>query len=124
MYEITNQTPKNWDDYIKLLISTHKALHPDKTQGTIFGSNDNVEKSGGGKRVPNAMEIDEIKRKEGKSLQYYQICIGKGFKSKAKSYNTVDCYDKPRNEDKRPQKGSFQSTFSLGPRNKNQSFKA
>ena len=39
-------------------------------------------------------------------------------------YNIVDCYDKPGNEDKRPQKSSSQSTFSLGSRNKNQSFKA
>ena len=68
MYEITNQTPKNWDDYIKLLISAYKALYPDKTQGIIFSSNGNVEKSRGGKRDPDAMEIDEVKKKEGKSL--------------------------------------------------------
>jgi len=119
MYEITNQTPKNWDDYIKLLISAYKALHPDKTQGTIFGLDGNVEKSGGGKRDLDIMEIDEVKKKEEKSLRYCQICAGKGFKSKAKSHNTVDCYDKPRNEDKRPQKSSSQSIFSLGSRNKN-----
>jgi len=70
------------------------------------------------------MEIDEVKKKEGKSLRYYQICAGKGFKSKAKSHNIVDCYDKPGNEDKRPQKSSSQSTFSLGSRNQNQFFKA
>ena len=70
------------------------------------------------------MEIDEVKKKEGKSLRYCQICADKGFKSKAKSHNTVDCYDKPGNKDKRPQKSSSQSTFSLGSRNKNQSFKA
>jgi len=68
MYEITNQTPKNWDDYIKLLISAYKALYLDKTQGTIFGLDGNVEESGGGKRDPDAMEIDEVKKKEGKSL--------------------------------------------------------
>ena len=39
-------------------------------------------------------------------------------------YNIVDCYDKPGNEDKRSQKSFSQSTFSLGSRNKNQSFKA
>ena len=68
MYEITNQTPKNWDDYIKLLISAYKALYPDKTQGTIFGSDGNVEKSRGGKRDSDTMEIDEVKKKKGKSL--------------------------------------------------------
>ena len=36
MYEITNQTPKNWDDYIKLLISAYKALYPDKTQYNLW----------------------------------------------------------------------------------------
>jgi len=64
MYEITNQTPKNWDDYIKLLISTYKVLHPDKTQGAIFGPDGNVEKSGGERKDPDAMEIDEVKKKK------------------------------------------------------------
>ena len=68
MYEITNQTPKNWNDYIKLLISAYKALHPDKTQGTIFGSEGNIEKSGGGKRDSDAMEIDEVKKKKRKEF--------------------------------------------------------
>jgi len=76
-------------------MSAYKALHPDKTQGTIFGSDSNVEKSGGGKKDPDTMKIDEVKKKEGKSLQYCQICAGKDFKSKAKSHNIVDCYDKP-----------------------------
>jgi len=49
IYEITNQTPKNWDDYIKLLMSVYKALHLDKTQDAIFGLDSNVERSGGGK---------------------------------------------------------------------------
>ena len=124
MYEITNQTPKNWDDYIKLLISIYKTLHPDKTQGTIFDSDGNVEKSRGEKKNSDTIEINEVKKNEGKSLQYYQIYVDKGFKSKAKSHNIVDCYDKSGNEDKRPQKSSFQSTFSLGSRNKNQFFKA
>jgi len=43
------------------------------------------------------MEIDEIQKKEGKSLWYYQICAGKDFKNKAKLHNTIDCYNKPRN---------------------------
>ena len=30
IYEITNQSPKIWDDYLKLLIQAYKALHPDK----------------------------------------------------------------------------------------------
>jgi len=71
------------------------------------------------------MEIDEIHKKEKKNLQYYQICTGKGFKNKAKMHNTVDCYDKPGNEDKRPYKTSSQKPSPLGlSKNKNQSFRA
>jgi len=70
------------------------------------------------------MEIDEIQRKEGKSLRYCQICAEKGFKNKSKMHNTVDCYNKPGNEDKRPHKTSSQKPSPLGPsKNKNQSFR-
>jgi len=89
IYEITNQSPKTWDDYLKLLMQAHKALHPDKTQGTIFGPEAIGEKSGG-KKNPDAIEIDEIQRKEGKNLRYCQICAGKGFKNKSKMHNTVE----------------------------------
>jgi len=124
IYEITNQSPKTWDDYLKLLMQAYKALHPNKAQGAIFGPEANIEKSGG-KKNPDAMEIDEIQKKEGKMLQYCQICAGKGFKNKAKSHNTVDCYDKPGNEDKCPHRPPFQKLSPLGPnKNKNQSFRA
>jgi len=124
IYEITNQSPKTWDDYLKLLMQAYKALHLDKAQGAIFGPEANGEKSGG-KKDPDAMEIDEIQKKEGKNLQYYQICAGKGFKNKAKLHNTADCYDKPGNEDKRPHKISSQKPSPPGPnKNKNQLFRA
>jgi len=124
IYEITNQSPKTWDDYLKLLMQAYKALHPDKAQGAIFGPEANVEKSGG-KKDPDAMEIDEIHKKEGKNLRYCQICTGKGFKNKAKTHNTADCYDKPGNEDKHPHKTSSQKPSPPGPnKNKNQSFRA
>jgi len=66
IYEITNQSPKTWDDYLKLLMQVYKALYPDKTQGTIFGPEAIGEKSRGKKDL-DAMKIDEIQRKEGKS---------------------------------------------------------
>ena len=75
-------------------MQAYKALHPDKAQGTIFGLEAIGEKSRE-KKNPDAMEIDEIQKKEGKSLWYCQICAGKGFKNKSKMHNTVDCYDKP-----------------------------
>jgi len=105
-------------------MQAYKALHLDKAQGAIFGPEANGEKSGG-KKDPDAMEIDEIQKKEGKNLRYCQICAGKGFKNKAKSHNTVDCYDKPGNEDKRPHKISSQKPSPPGlSKNKNQSFRA
>jgi len=105
-------------------MQAYKALHPDKAQGAIFGPEANVEKSGGKKDL-DTMEIDEIQKKEGKNLRYCQIYAGKGFKNKAKTHNTIDCYDKPGNEDKRPHKTSSQKLSPLGPsKNKNQSFRA
>jgi len=67
IYEITNQSPKTWDDYLKLLMQAYKALYLDKAQSTIFGPKANEEKSGG-KKNPDAMEIDEIQKKERKNL--------------------------------------------------------
>ena len=105
-------------------MQAYKALYPDKTQGAIFGPEAIGEKSRG-KKDPDAMKIDEIQRKEGKSSWYYQICTGKGFKNKSKKYNTVDCYNKPDNEDKHSYKTSSQKPSPLGPsKNKNQSFRA
>jgi len=80
-------------------MQAYKALYPDKAQGAIFGPEAIGEKSKEKKDL-DAMEINEIQRKEGKSLQYYQIYTRKGFKNKSKIYNTVDCYDKPSNKDK------------------------
>ena len=114
IYEITNQSPKIWDDYLKLLMQVYKALYPDKAQGTIFGPEANIEKSGG-KKDPDAMEIDEIHKKEGKNLRYCQIYAGKGFKNKAKTHNTVDYYDKPGNENKCSHKTSSQKPSQPGP---------
>ena len=62
---------------------------------------------------------NKIQRKEGKSLWYCWIYAGKGFKNKLKMYNTVDCYDKPSNENKYPYKTSFQKPSPLGPSKNN-----
>jgi len=67
IYKITNQSPRTWDDYLKLLMQAYKTLHPDKAQSAIFGPEANEEKSGG-KKDPDAMEIDEIQKKKGKML--------------------------------------------------------
>jgi len=71
------------------------------------------------------MEIGEIQKKERKNLQYCQICAGKGFKNKVKSYNITDCYDKPGNKDKHPYKTFSQRPSPPGPSKiKNQLFRA
>ena len=59
IYKITNQSPKTWDDYLKLLMQAYKALYLNKTQGTIFGPKAIGEKSRG-KKDPDTIEIDEI----------------------------------------------------------------
>ena len=103
-------------------MQAYKALYLDKTQGTIFGLEAIGEKSRKKKDL-DAIEINEIQRKEEKSLQYCQIYARKGFKNKSKTHNTVDCYDKPGNEDKHPYKTSSQKLSPPGPsKNKNQSF--
>ena len=66
-YEITNQSPKTWNEYLKLLIQAYKALYPDKVQGAIF-SPEAIEEKSGEKKDPDIMEIDEIQRKKKKSL--------------------------------------------------------
>jgi len=48
-------------------MQAYKALHLDKAQGTIFGLKAIGEKSRGKKDL-DAMEINEIQKKEGKSL--------------------------------------------------------
>jgi len=58
IYEITNQSPKTWDNYLKLLMQAYKALYLDKTQDAIFGPEAIGEKSKGKKDL-DAMEIDE-----------------------------------------------------------------
>ena len=123
IYEITNQSPKTWDDYLKLLMQAYKALYLDKAQGTIFGPETIGEKSKG-KKDPDAIEIDEIQRKEGKSLRYCQIYARKDFKNKSKMHNTVDYYNKPGNENKCSHKTSSQKPSPPSPsKNKNQSFR-
>ena len=48
-------------------MQAYKALYLDKAQGTIFSPEAIVEKSGEKKDL-DTMEIDEIQKKEGKSL--------------------------------------------------------
>jgi len=120
IYEITNQSPKTYNDYLQ----AYKASYLDKVQSAIFGP-EAIEKKSREKKDPDVIEIDEIQKKKGKSLQYCQICAGKGFKNKSKMHNMVDCYDKPGNEDKHPHKTFSQKPSPLGPsKNKNQSFRA
>ena len=49
-------------------MSIYKALHLDKTQGAIFGLDGNIEKSGGGKKNSDTIEINKVKKKKEKIL--------------------------------------------------------
>jgi len=44
IYEITNQSPKTWDDYLKLLMEAYKALHLDKAQEASSAETSSVRK--------------------------------------------------------------------------------
>ena len=55
-------------------MSAYKVLHPDKTQGTIFSSDSNVEKSGEEKIDVDAMEIDEVKKKREEFMILSNMC--------------------------------------------------
>jgi hypothetical protein len=121
MYEVSDTMPKYWEAYLELLLKAYKALHPEKSKSAIFGNGNG---SGNGKKNPdpNAMEIDEAKKSKGKApaqansqeakKKYCQICAGKGYKAKASSHNTVDCWEKPGNEGKKP---SFKNSSSNNP---------
>lgn len=126
--EISGKTPTKWEDYLELLLLSYKALHPEKTKSVIFGTGNNAK--GNGSHEPDAMEIDAAKKSKGKTPEkvnsqeqkqrYCQICAGKGLKAKSKTHNTVDCWDKPGNEGKRPNfnKNSSSSASASGQGNK------
>ena len=105
-------------------MQAYKVLYPDKAQDAIF-SLEAIEEKSRGKKDPDTIEIDEIQRKEEKSLQYCQIYAGEDFKNKSKIHNTVGYYDKPSNKNKHPHKTPFQKSSLLGPsKNKNQLLRA
>lgn len=121
LFKLTNKLPTKWEEYLELLLSAYKALHPEKAKGSIFGNKGNGNGNG---KDPNAMEID-LASKKGKGKEqhansaerksrYCHICAGKGNKTKAKTHNTEDCYDKPGNEGKRPAPKPSTSTPTQG----------
>ncbi|KAJ3752043.1 hypothetical protein EV360DRAFT_75707 [Lentinula raphanica] len=109
--EISGKTPTKWEDYLELLLLSYKALHPEKIRSVIFGTGNNAK--GNGSHEPDAMEIDAAKKSKGKTPE-------KGLKAKSKTHNTVDCWDKPGNEGKRPNfnKNSSSSASASGQGNK------
>ncbi|THU90917.1 hypothetical protein K435DRAFT_675138, partial [Dendrothele bispora CBS 962.96] len=111
MVKVADKLPTKWDEFLELLLETWKALHPEKSKYSIFGNGN--KKGSENTTDPNAMQIDQANKGKGKQKEqanttetkknkYCQICAGKGLKSKSKTHNTNDCYDKPGNEHKRP----------------------
>ena len=104
MYDVGGNLPTKWEEYLALLMKAYKALHPEKAQGSIFGT---ASTSGGATKDPNAMEIDEAKKKKAKEAnsqektgKWCKHCAAKGLTRRAKTHNTADCRDKPGNENK------------------------
>ena len=120
--EVHEGLPKLWEPYLELLLKAYKAMHPEKAKSVIFGNGNNSSKSAT-TSDPDAMEIDSAKKNKNKGKakeansqevkrKHCVICSGKGFKTKATSHNTSDCYDKPGNEHKKPAPRNSSSTPS------------
>lgn len=115
---ISGQIPTDWEKYIELLLQVYKELHPDKAKESIFKadstgkSNDAKETSGGGKTKENNSANTS-------TAKFCQICSGKGKRTRAKTHNTNDCYDKPGNESKRPQQQSTSQASGSKPSGNN-----
>ena len=56
---------------------------------------------------------------KGKEKRYCQICAGKGKSRASGTHNTVDCYDKPGKESKRPAQKKATSSSSSSSNTKN-----
>ena len=113
--------PKDWEEYLEILLSTYKELHPEKAKGSIFGDG-NTNKDNHGVKNDSA-NASKGKGKEANSQQvvakFCQICAGKGLTNKAKRHNTADCWDKPGNEHKRPAPRTTMSSSSSSSSNGN-----
>ena len=109
--KLMGKIPTDWKEYLAIQVEAYKQIHPEKVHSSIFGNGKtatgNGNTSGGKAKDPNAMEIDHAKRdgddkpSEPKK-KFCQICFSRGLKSKSKTHNTNDCYDKVGNEGKRP----------------------
>jgi len=63
-------------------MSLYKALYLDKIQSAIFGSDSNVKKSREGKKDPDVMEIDEVKKKKRRVYNNVRYVQAKALKIK------------------------------------------
>lgn len=109
--KVSNTVPKKWTEFMDILILMYKELHPKKVQSHIFqngkkdkdNGNSTSNDKGKGKQEANSSNTQKAKK-------FCKICDAMGKKSKAKSHNTDDCYDKPGNESKRPAASSSLSS--------------
>ncbi|KAF8652825.1 hypothetical protein AX16_004148 [Volvariella volvacea WC 439] len=100
MYEIEGKLPNNWDAYLKLLLKAFKALHPDCTKGSIFGTGSSNEKE----KDPNTMEVDSAKKTKGKEVnsqtfekKFCSYC-NKNNPCYKNIHNTANCQFKPKDK--------------------------
>lgn len=109
MLEVERRLPDQWDDYLELLLKAFKALHPDRTKGTIFGT-------GNGKgKEPDAMNVDTAKKTKGKGKKeansqsaekkFCSYCNKHNSRYK-NTHNTANCRAKAKDEKSSPSKSS------------------
>lgn len=84
--------PNVWTQFLDILLSINKILHPERTQGTVFGSKDKRED-------PDSMDVDnsDVKRsKKGKGREANTTEANSNQKfchiCRRRSHNTDECF--------------------------------
>ena len=118
-----------WDNYLDVALEIYKYLHAGKLAQQMASSGHSKGKgnnnNGGGRKDPNSMEVDAQSMSKGKGKdgdkpkKFCQICAGKGKTRSQSTHNTVDCFDKPGNEGKRPPPKNTSTSSSGNTGNKN-----
>ena len=99
-----NLIPKDWKQFLELLLDIYRIVNPEKTRGSVFNSGkssndtsvpmdiDNVEKKGKGK---NKRRDEQASVSEKTKKKFCHIC-------KKTSHDTQDCYELAKNASKKP----------------------
>ena len=105
MLKVTKQVPTKWDAYLDTLLMYYKELNPEKTKASIFGNKDN---GGNGNKSQEANSAQSSNKGKGKDTgKHCKICAKDPKKRfRANSHDTSDCWSKPENASKRPERST------------------